>query len=112
MHTGEILKALGGPSAVAKALGLSLPAVSNWTMRNAIASEHHIAIWRLAMTKNVDWAPPGAEGLVLAPAAEHSRSEREVLDAFRSIDEQGRELILRLVRSLRGDARSQPEAAE
>jgi len=112
MHTGEILKSLGGASAVAKALGLSLQAVSNWSMRDAIASEHRVAIWRLAMAKNVEWAPPGAEGLVLASAAEQSRSEREVLASFRSTDEQDREMILRFAKALRREAPALLEAAE
>jgi hypothetical protein len=38
--------------------------------------------------------------------------ERELLAAFRSTDRHGRELILRLVRSLRSDAPAQRAAAE
>lgn len=112
MQTGVVIKALGGPTAIAKMLGLSVPAVGNWTMRDEIPREHHLALWRLAMAKNVAWTPPDAVGLVLVPEAEQPPPERELVAAFRSIDEQGREMILRLVRSLRSDARVQREAAE
>lgn len=38
--------------------------------------------------------------------------ERELLNAFRSTDEQGRDMILRLARSLRSDAPGERQAAE
>jgi hypothetical protein len=69
MEIGTLIKALGGPSVVAADLGMRLSAVGNWTMRNAIPREHHLAVWRLATTKKVPWTPPDATGLVLVPAA-------------------------------------------
>lgn len=68
MRIGALIKALGGPTAVGRTLGLRVSAVGNWTMRDAIPREHHLAVWRLATAKNIVWTPPDAEGLVLTPA--------------------------------------------
>jgi hypothetical protein len=68
MDTGELIEALGGPTVVAADLGFRIARVGNWTMRGAIPREHHLAVWRVAMRKNVAWTPPDADGLVLAPA--------------------------------------------
>jgi hypothetical protein len=46
---------------------------------------------------------------VIGPAASR---ERELLEAYRSSDKQGRMMLLRLARSLKGEAPGKPEAAE
>jgi hypothetical protein len=69
MRIGRLIKALGGPTVVAAELGMRISTVGNWTMRDAIPGEHHIAVWRLAIAKKVDWTPPTAVGLVLPPPA-------------------------------------------
>jgi hypothetical protein len=68
MRVRALIKALGGPTAVAEELGLRVATVGNWSLRDAIAPEHHIAVWRLASARGVAWTPPDGEGLVLAPA--------------------------------------------
>lgn len=75
MRVRALIKALGGPTVVAEALGQRVATVGNWSLRNAIAPEHHIAVWRLATEKGVDWRPPDADGLVLTPSAPNSASE-------------------------------------
>jgi hypothetical protein len=47
-----------------------------------------------------------------APAPDILPTERDLLAAFRSTDEQGRAMILRLARSLSTDAQAQREAAD
>jgi plasmid maintenance system antidote protein VapI len=51
------------------------------------------------------------DGASAADRARTSSAEHQVLEAFRSTDDQGREMILRLVRSLRSEP-TQREAAE
>lgn len=46
------------------------PAVSNWAARDEIPGEHRITVWEMAAAAGIDWKPPGAEGLTLAPTAE------------------------------------------
>lgn len=65
MDVRELVKRLGGASRVAERCGVTPPAVSNWCARGAVASEHHLAVWQLAVEAGVDWRPPGAEGLSL-----------------------------------------------
>lgn len=68
MRIRALIKALGGPTLVSAELGLGLAQVGNWSFRDVIPREHHIAVWRLATAKNVPWTPPDAEGLMLVPA--------------------------------------------
>jgi hypothetical protein len=65
MTVRELVRALGGNSVVAEALGLSAQAVTNMQARDSVPARHHIRMWRLAEAKGVDWVPPGSE----APAA-------------------------------------------
>lgn len=67
MRVRALIKALGGPTIVADAVGLGIAAVSNWSARDFIAREHQVAVWRLAAAKNIDWTPPDFEGLKLVP---------------------------------------------
>ena len=79
MRIRALIKALGGPTAVAEALGLRVATVGNWSLRDAIPPEHHIAVWRLATAKGIAWTPPDADGLALAPlpaAVAPARSRR------------------------------------
>lgn len=70
----EIVRALGGPSAVAAELHLGVSAVSNWSKREAIPREHHLRLWRLAQERGIDWTPPDATGLNLIVARSHSEA--------------------------------------
>jgi hypothetical protein len=63
----DLVEQLGGPKAVGKALQLPLGVVANWSYRNQVPTRHHLALWAFAQRKNVDWRPPGAEGLALPP---------------------------------------------
>ena len=68
MTVRELIKALGGPQAVAGALGIKPQAVSNWYDRG-VAAQHRMAVWRLAAEKDLDWRPEGADGLSVGRAA-------------------------------------------
>ena len=74
MKIDSLIKGLGGPTAVGHALGLSPQRVHNWIVRDSVPAEHHLAVWRLAIERQIDWKPPGADGLslVAAPAAEEA----------------------------------------
>jgi len=64
-RTCEIIRALGGPKAVAEACGVTISAVGCWQVADAIPARHWLRLWRLAKERSVDWRPPGAEGLDL-----------------------------------------------
>ena len=68
MRVGELIKALGGSTALARTLGLGVTQVSNWGGRNAIPRAHHLVVWRLAIEREIEWTPPDAQGLALVPA--------------------------------------------
>lgn len=63
----ELVRQLGGATAIAHQLGVSAQAVTNW-YRDGIPRRHHLALWQLAQAKGLAWRPPGTEGLTLAPA--------------------------------------------
>lgn len=60
MTPSDLIDALGGPKAVADALGMKPNAVAMMKLRAAIPPRHYMAFWMLAKGKGVDWAPPGA----------------------------------------------------
>lgn len=71
MTIQDLISALGGASAVAAELAVTPSAVTNWYERGEIPRRHHLAMWRLALGKGVDWQPDGAEeirGRLLAQA--------------------------------------------
>jgi hypothetical protein len=61
MTVRELVRALGGNSVVAEALGISAQAVTNMQARDVVPARHHIRMWRLAEAKAVAWVPPGSE---------------------------------------------------
>jgi hypothetical protein len=65
MEVSSLIAALGGPTRVAKTLGITTQAVSNWSATRRVPREHHVAVWRMASAAGLDWTPPGAEGLTL-----------------------------------------------
>lgn len=65
-ETAELVRQLGGPLAVGRALGVSTQAVCMWYQRG-ISPRFHAAVWRLANAKGVHWTPPGFEGVRLLP---------------------------------------------
>jgi hypothetical protein len=64
----SLVRRLGGPAEVARRLGLTPQAVTNWCACNRIPKARHIDVWRLAHAAGLPWRPPGADGLALAPA--------------------------------------------
>lgn len=64
----DLVRALGGPTKVGRALGVTLEAVCNWQAKNAVPHSREIAMWRLAQQAGLDWRPPGAADLVLPRA--------------------------------------------
>lgn len=65
MEVPALISALGGPAKVARALGITTQAVSNWTATNRVPQEREVAVWRMAAEAGLPWTPPGAEGLAL-----------------------------------------------
>jgi len=65
----DLVRALGGPARVSRACGVTLTAVSNWSVRNEIPARHWIVLWRMALAAGLDWCPPGAEDLTIVPRA-------------------------------------------
>lgn len=63
----ELIKQLGGPVALSGCCGVVPSAVTNWAAKNEVSAEHRITLWRMAVAAGIDWTPPGADGLVLAP---------------------------------------------
>lgn len=63
MDTRELIRALGGPAAVARKLRRTTSAVSLWLRDNAVPAEHHVTVWNMAAEAGLDWTPPGAEDL-------------------------------------------------
>jgi hypothetical protein len=62
----DVVRRLGGPAAVGRYLGIHPDGVSMWAFSaQGIPQRHHLALWRLAVERGVDWRPPGAEGLRL-----------------------------------------------
>lgn len=70
MEVSELIVKLGGPTKVARALGITPPAVSNWSADGRVPPIHDVRLWRMATEAGLDWAPPGAEGLALVVKAE------------------------------------------
>jgi len=70
MDIKAFIAALGGPAKVARELGITTAAVSNWPLTGRVPAEHHIALWTMATAAGLDWTPPGAEGMALVPKAE------------------------------------------
>lgn len=83
----ELVRALGGPKAVAHAIGLSTAGVSMWyrrsrlSRRSGIPPAYHARLWRLAQAKGIDWTPPGFEGLRLVETADHHPDDANVTAA-------------------------------
>lgn len=46
---------------MAAELGVTPSAVTNWYDRGEVPRGHLLPMWRLALARNVDWQPPGAE---------------------------------------------------
>jgi hypothetical protein len=81
----DLVRALGGPAAVGRWLGITSDAVSMWYVRRrgppAIPPQHHPALWRLAQAKGVAWTPPGFEGLRLVPVVDPHSDDASVTSA-------------------------------
>ena len=66
MTDAELIKALGGPTVVARALGLNVQTVGNWVTRaSGIPAKQHIPLWRMAQAAGIAWTPPKAHGIRL-----------------------------------------------
>lgn len=64
-RTWELIRALGGPKAVAEACGVTISAVGCWQVTGSIPPRHWLRLWRMAKARGIDWRPPGAEDLDL-----------------------------------------------
>jgi DNA-binding transcriptional regulator YdaS (Cro superfamily) len=59
----ELIQRLGGPGDVARRLGLTAAAVSQWSSADRIPPARLIALWKLARERQIDWTPPGCAEL-------------------------------------------------
>lgn len=60
MNTADLIRALGGPTAIARRIGCTTSAVAQWG-RAGIPRDRHLAVWQMALEAGVDWEPPGAD---------------------------------------------------
>jgi hypothetical protein len=63
MDVAETITALGGPSAVAAAVGEKPKTVGMWGARNRVPGDHLLVFWRLALAAGLSWEPPGADAI-------------------------------------------------
>jgi len=59
----KLIQRLGGPGKVARRLGLTAAAVSQWSSADRIPPARLIALWKLARERQIDWIPPGCAEL-------------------------------------------------
>ena len=76
-RTWELIRALGGPKAVANACGVTMSAVGCWQVTGSIPARHWLRLWRMAKERGLDWRPPGAEGLDLVIVPDTARHDAE-----------------------------------
>lgn len=84
MRTKDLIVALGGPTAVARALGLTASAVTNWQMREEIPRSHSLDIWRIALKAGLDWTPPDATEIEHLLASRRGKSDPSALQSIES----------------------------
>ena len=59
MDIREIIKQLGGPTAISRVLGIGVGAVSHWWRRGRIPPEHFLALGNRAKALGIAWRPEG-----------------------------------------------------
>lgn len=64
-----VVKALGGPSVVGRALGVTGAAVGNWLIAGEVAASQRLEFWRLCVSRGIAWHPPGFENVRLVTDA-------------------------------------------
>jgi hypothetical protein len=69
MDVRSLIRDLGGPTKVAVLVNLQASAISNWSARDSVPAEYHLAVWRLAIEAGIPWQPPGTDGLMLVAEA-------------------------------------------
>jgi transcriptional regulator with XRE-family HTH domain len=63
MRIKDLMGGLGGQAAVARRLGVTRAAVSQWVAADDVPEARRIDLWGLALDAGLDWTPPGAEAL-------------------------------------------------
>jgi transcriptional regulator with XRE-family HTH domain len=63
MEIKDLMAGLGGQAAVARRLGVTRAAVSQWVAANSVPEARRVDVWTLAVDAGLDWTPPGAEAL-------------------------------------------------
>lgn len=66
MAVRELIRQLGGATEVARRIGITAAAVSNWSAEEKIPPRHHAALFLLAQERGVPWVPPGFEKIMTA----------------------------------------------
>ena len=63
MTIKDLMAELGGQAAVARRLGVTRAAVSQWVAADEVPEARRLGVWDLAVAAGIDWTPPGAEAL-------------------------------------------------
>ena len=63
MTIKDLMARLGGQAAVARHLGVTRAAVSQWVAADDVPEARRIGVWDMALAAGIDWTPPGAEAL-------------------------------------------------
>jgi transcriptional regulator with XRE-family HTH domain len=63
MMIRDLMAKLGGQAEVARRLGVTRAAVSQWVSADAVPEARHIDVWQMAVDAGLDWTPPGAAAL-------------------------------------------------
>lgn len=57
------MRGLGGAAKVARQLGVTTQAASQWMTADAVPPAHYLPLWRMALEAGLPWEPPGAAEL-------------------------------------------------
>jgi hypothetical protein len=71
LSLAECIEALGGTTAVARACGVSVPAVCAWKAAGAPPGRHAMRLWAMAKRAGLPWWPQGMDGFDLVLPEEH-----------------------------------------
>lgn len=64
----DVVRQLGGPSAIARVFRVNPEAICNWTARDEVPPSRQLDFWRLCSARGIPWHPPGYENLRLVEA--------------------------------------------
>lgn len=63
MMVRDLMARLGGQASVARRLGVTRAAVSQWVAADDVPEARRLDVWGMAVDAGLEWTPPGAEAL-------------------------------------------------